>query len=594
LRQSLAAALALAAAMALPAPAFAGHARTPECPQELCAGISSDGSRVVFPFEEELTPGARGPEVYEWAEGRLRALVASPDGAPHPHAVGLDGVSADLSHVFVETDLSLVAEDTDGGLWDIYDLGGPTATLLSTSPLDAARGGVSFTSFAGASADGGRVFFNLMTPFAAEEPGTCWGVYERDGGVTSPIATPTKPEEPLPPNVCRSLDFGGVSADGSHVFFSTSRRLIDTDEGEDDIYQRVGGTLLIVTTYPERPGNSNCVDMPRYADASSDGGTVLFATNTAISTEDTDQAFDVYKREPDGSFILVSRGTDGGTACGFGGDRAVALSADGGIAIIETRTRLSSADTDSSNDLYRAEDGQAPVLISTGPTDPNADEQSPVFPDWVTDVSSDARTVAFETKQPLVAEDRDRSMDVYVNIAGTTELASKGPIKVGRASAAELLGVSDDGQTVAFATKGRLTGSDLDQHRDVYVRRVAGKKTLLLSKEEIPPRMRIARNGRLRASGTAVVRVSCPKTETSGPCHGAVTLTRGKRRLGRSSFTVEPGKRGPVRVRVPKSFSPIRSIRVLARVRGVDRLGNSSVTSGGVRLALRGKPVPGR
>jgi hypothetical protein len=590
----IAAALALAAALAFPAASWAGHARTPECPQELCAGVAADGSRIVFPFAEELTPGVIGPDVYEWSAGRLRALVATPKGPAHRPAIGLDGASADLSHVFVETAYSLVPEDTDGGLTDIYDVGGATPVLVSTGPLDAARNGASFSSYVGTSADGSRVFFSALTPFAPEEPGNCGGVYERANGVTTPIAIATKPQQPLPPNLCDSLSFGGVSGDDSHLFFTTSRDLIAEDEGGDDIYQRVGGALSVVTTYPERVGNSNCVDLPQFAGASADGATVLFTTNTAISSEDTDQAFDVYKREPDGSFVLVSRGTEGGSGCGFGGDRAVALSADGRIAIFETRARLSTADTDSSNDLYRAEDGQPPLLISTGPTDPNADEQSKVFPDWVTAASSDARTVAFETKEPLVAADSDRSMDVYVNVDGATELASTGPAKGGAGSAAELLGLSADGSTVVFATKGRLTESDLDRDRDVYLRRVAGKRTLLLSGEQIPPRIRIVRNGRLQASGKAVVRVGCPKAETSGPCHVTMALSRGRKRLGHASFQIDAGSRGPVSIRLPRSFSPRRSVRVLVRVRGSDQLGNSSVTTARVRLALRGKAAAGR
>jgi hypothetical protein len=586
LSRALAAALALAAAMAFPASALAGHARTPECPQELCAAVAADGSRVVFPFAEELTPGALGPEVYEWSAGRLRALVAVPKGPAHRPAIGLDGASADLSHVFVETSYSLVPEDVDGGISDIYDVGGAAPVLISTGPLDAARSGASFASYAGASADGRRVFLRSVAPLAAGDASACGGLYERANGATNLVVYGPATVPPLPPNHCYMEAFDGTSADGSHLFFSTEEDLLGEGRQATDIYQRVGGALSVLTTYPDPPGN--CVDLPKFAGASADGATVLFSTNSQISPEDTDEAFDVYKREPDGSFVLVSKGTDGGTGCGFGGDRAVALSADGGIAIFETRARLSPADTDSSNDLYRAEDGQPPLLISTGPTDPNTDEHANVFPDWVTAASADARTVAFETKQPLVAEDRDQEMDVYVNVDGVTELVSTGPLKAGSGSAAELLGLSADGQTVVFATKGALTGSDLNGHRDVYLRRVTAKRTLLLSAERIPPQMRLARRGSLRASGSALVRIACPKTEASGPCHGSVTLAAGRKPLGRAHFRVASGRRAGVSVRLRGSFSP-RSMRVLARVRGIDRLGNSAVTTGSVRLTLRGK-----
>jgi hypothetical protein len=597
LSRTLAAALALAAALglAVPATASAGHARTTECPQELCAAIATDGSRVAFPFPEALTTGARGPQVYEWRGGPLRPLVQAPPRTPQPSPIGLEGASSDLRRVFVDTNLTLSPADTDGGGWDIYDVGGSNPALISTGPLDPGPTAAIPASFAGASADGSRVFFNSLTPLVSVEPGLCSSVYERANGATMPIATPTTPQEPLPPNLCHSLSYGGISADGGHLFFTTSRDLVPEDNGGDDIYQRVGGALSILTTYPEpgpeRPNSGNCVDLPKFAAASADGGTVLFATNTAISPEDTDEAFDVYKRRADGSYVLVSRGTEGGlNGCGFGGDRAVALSADGTIAIFETRARLSPADADSSNDLYRAQDGAAPLLLSTGPADPNTDEQSKVFPDWVSAVSTDARTLAFETRLPLVAADRDRSMDVYVNIDGTTGLASTGPVKGSAASAAELLGLSADGQAVVFATKGRLARADLDRDRDIYLRRIAKGRTLLLSGEEIPPTMRISRRGTVRASGVARIRLSCPKVEASGPCHGFVTLSRGKKRLGRASFRIPSGRRGRVNVRLPRSLSPPHSMRVLARVTGADRLGNRALTTRAVRLVLRGMP----
>jgi hypothetical protein len=311
---------------------------------------------------------------------------------------------------------------------------------------------------------------------------------------------------------------------------------------------------------------------------------VLFSTNTAISPEDTDSTFDVYERRPDGSFPLISRGTDGGGGpCGFGGDRPIAISADGTIAIFETRARLSAADADSSNDVYRAQDEAAPLLLSTGPTNPGVDEQSQVFPDWVTAVSADARTVAFETKAQLLAEDRDQSMDVYVNVDGTTRLMSTGPVKGGLGASAELRGLSADGSTVVFATKGRLLPTDLDHDAtDIYLRRVASEQTVLVSAEQIAPQMRVAKNGRLLSTGRALVRVACPKAETSGPCHGTVTLWRGKKRLGRASFRIAAGARAPVSVRLPSSLTLLRSMRVL--VRGADQLGNTRVISRRVRF----------
>ena len=141
---------------------------------------------------------------------------------------------------------------------------------------------------------------------------------------------------------------------------------------------------------------------------------------------------------------------------------------------------------------------------------------------------------------------------------------------------------------MVFATKARLTRSDLDRDRDLYLRQIGPKRTVLLSSEAISPQMWVSARGLLLGSGAAEVRVGCPKAETSGPCHGTMSLRRGRSGLGRSAFSIAAGRHGHVRVRLPRSLSPPRSMRVLARVRGIDRLGNSQLTVRRVRLTMRG------
>jgi hypothetical protein len=528
----------------------------------------------VFPFEGELTAGAGDRQLYEWSGGGLRPLLP-PDLKYWPQ---LDEVSADATHVFVTTNLALSPEDTDGFGIDVYDLSGGQATLVSGGPFDAGP----FVSFAGASPDGSRAFFEA---FPAPTPGSssfCPGLYEHFTGQSSLLAP--DPDPPLPP-VCDSVKFGGVSEDGSHVFFTSESELEPGDETGEDIYQRVGTSLTRLTTYPE-PKNG-CVDLVKFADASRDGGTVLFATNTQVVPEDNDSTFDVYKRHPDGTFSLVSRGTDGGNQpCGFGGDRPVALSADGSTAIFETTARLSPADTDSSNDLYAVSDGGSPELLSTGPTDSNVDERSVVFPDWLALASSDARRVAFETKQPLVAADKDAATDVYIGAEGHTELISANAGEKGSGGNAELLALSGDGSTVVFATNESLVARDRNGKRDVYLRRVGSDHSVLLSGETIAPLMRIAKRGSLLRSGAIAVRLACPKAETSGPCRGRLVLSPGRRkpRLGTASFRIAPGRSARVVVHPRPRYRESVPRVVLARAHGADALGNSRVSLRRIRI----------
>ena len=579
----------LLVALVLPASAWAGRAVTGPCRTVFCAGVSADGSRVVFPFEEELTEGAGERQVYERSGGAIHPLL--PSGLRY--SVRLDEVSADANHIFVTTNLSLAAEDADGFGIDVFDISAGAITLASSGPFDAAGG--AFVSFMGASPDGARAFFDVFGP-PSPDSSMCPGLYQRAGGQTTRVAP--DPQPPTPP-VCSTVKFGGVSADGSHLFFSSGAELEPGDEQGEDIYQQVGGVLTRLTTYPEP--ESGCVDLVKFADASSDGGTVLFSTNVGIVAEDTDSTVDVYKRRPDGTFVLVSRGTDGGNLpCGFDGDRPVALSADGGIAIFETTARLSPADTDFSNDLYSASDNGAVELLSTGPADASVDGRpNNIFPDWLALASDDAQGVAFETHHRLLAADRDTAIDVYLRVGGQTKLISAGA-QNGVKSNAELLDISGDGSTMVFATKEALVPRDLDHERDVYLRRADRERSVLISAETIAPQMRIAKRGRLLRSGRVSIALSCPKSEVSGPCRGKLLLKRGRNgpRIGRASFRIAPGSRARVSVRLRHGASVPKSAFI--RARGIDALGNAQSVTQRIRIegyrpgrsGTRGLPRP--
>jgi hypothetical protein len=599
-------AVALFVVLAIPASAGAVQGYRAECQTAFCGGVSEDGSRAVFPFYEELTEGAERAQVYERVGGVTRALVPYPDDPPARTYVNLVGLSADARHAFVSTNLALVPADLDGGGTDIYDVFGGVPSLLSTGPLDTqAEPGFGPMSlpmfFMGASADGTRVFMDsLFEGLVPEDTDRCVDVYERFAGQTrfistGPTATPSFPE----PN-CDMASYDGLSSDGSHVFFKTGDHLIAEDEGGTDIYQRVGDALAMLTTYPEI--ERNCSDLPWFGDASADGTVVLFSTNIPIVAEDQDSTYDVYKRLPDRSYSLVSRGTEGGIGpCGFGGDKPVALSADGRTAIFETAFRLSPEDADSSVDLYSTDDSGAMSLVTTGPADASLDEHVLFPPAWPADVSDDASHVAFETRQPLIAADEDGAVDVYLRANGRTELVSTGPLGGNAGTGAELLSISGDGQTIAFATRERLTDEDTDRKMDFYVRRPNGlvrpgsasssikrsgaRRTVLISAESIPPRMKISRRASLLPSGAVAVRLGCPKAEKSGPCRGRLKLAthRQGKSVGVERFRIAAGRQMRVSVSLHGS-SPAKG-RLVARVRGADRLGNSAVVVR--RLALR-------
>jgi len=575
---------ALAGALLVPATAAAGRGinGTLDCRTVFCAGVSRDGSRIVFPHDGELIAGVGGRQLYEWHGGKIRALL--PLGrASERESVELDGVSADATHVFVSTSASLSSDDTDGSDWDVFDLNSGTSSLVSTGPLDGQAGSGWISSFQGASPDGSRVFFADSRALTAQDLDKCPDLYERSGGETRLIGP--NPDPPPPP-ICEWAAFGGVSGDGSHLFFVSGVELEPGDEQGEDIYQQVGSAFTRLTTYPEPEWN--CVESVRFVDASSDGGTILFTTNSAVLPEDTDRADDIYKRRPDGTFVLVSRDTPGGEGCGSFDGRAVALSADGHTTIFETSAPLSPTDRDSFNDLYSADDNGSIELISTGPTDPGVEEPTNVYPDWIADVSNDAKRVAFETRQQLVKADKDASADVYARADGRTVLISAGPpARPPMKPNAELSGISGDGNAVVFATREPLVAKDTNGERDVYLRRLGSRRPVLLSAETIPPRMVVSRRFSHLSSARIAIRIGCPDAEMNGPCRGTVKLASSRRSqaLGRADFRIAVGKRKRIVVSLRHALPPTRH-SLIARVRGIDFLGNAMLVVR--RVALGG------
>jgi hypothetical protein len=592
LRRGWALAAALAALL-VPASAAAGADYLSHCNGNgYCAVVSQDGSRVVFPFQEELTRGAGEGQIYEWSGGADHPLLPPRDREQAPSYANLLATSADASHVFVQTGEPLSQEDRDGTGSDVYDLHAGSPTLVSTGPLDPQAGTIpdpSLMSFGGASPDGSHVYFDSLSPLVASDTDNCRDVYERYAGQTTQVSTGPTATPSYPPGRCDSAGFSGVSADGSHVFFYTYDSLVPEDEDlGPDIYERVGGVVRPLTTYP--PASQGCVDIPRFGDSSADGRTVLFSTTMPVSPEDEDNQEDIYKREPDGSFVLVSRGADSGSepgACGgFAGDSPVALSADGRTAIFSTPARLSPADVDSSNDLYRADPSGVLSLISTGPTDPGTDERQPPPPQRTSAVSEDAQRVAFVSRARLVPEDRDDAIDVYLRSGDRTQLISTGPRGGDADRPAHLLGMSADGRTIAFGTGEALTSSDLDHRIDFYLWREGAPQPRLITAEEIAPRLGIAAHGRLRRDGRLGLRLACPAEEVSGPCLARVVVRSSRRSppLGRGKFRVPAGRRRWVAVPLRKR-APRPRHAVLVVVRGSDRAGNERSVRRRVKLS---------
>ena len=257
------------------------------------------------------------------------------------------------------------------------------------------------------------------------------------------------------------MTFEGASADGLHVFFSTTEALVAGDaDGSRDIYERFDG---IITRISAGAINGNGAFDAAFAGSSSDGTHVFFTTNEPLVSADTDTRRDIYERFS-GATSLVSTGSqNANTAVDASFGKA---STDGLHVFFTTAAALETTDTDSRTDVYDRSGGIT-TQVSIGAINGNGS-----FDVEFGGISDDASVVVFETAEPLESGDTDSSRDVYKRAGGVTS-----GITTSRDGAfdANFEAVNSTGSRIAFTTAEPSCGSvDVDAETDVYTHQAAG------------------------------------------------------------------------------------------------------------------------
>jgi hypothetical protein len=404
----------------------------------LCALALAANAGANHSFKEELSIGPTG------GNGAIHAFF--------------DGSSQDGTRAFFETSESLVSGDTDTA-FDVYERAGNTTTLVSTGP--SGGNGPSDVFFDGVSADGSRVFFDTDESLVPADTDAFIDVYQRSGGVTTLVST-----GPSGGNGAFDVTFDGISKDGAHVVFETDEALVSADtNGSTDIYDRSAGTTKLIT-------NGTAVGIPIYDGISDDGTHVFYDTDDALVAGDTDAEFDVYERFGS-STTLVSTGPAGGN--GAFPARYQGNSQSGTRVWFDTNEALVAGDTDGGcgvpptgcNDVYQRSGGTT-TQVSTG--------ANGAFDAFFDGASGDGSHVVFHTLEPLAAGDTDTKRDVYDRTGGTTVRVSTGPTGGNGAIDAIFAGLSLDGLRIFFETTESLEAADTDVRQDIY-ERVAGTTT---------------------------------------------------------------------------------------------------------------------
>ena len=272
-------------------------------PSAFFVGATPDGSRVYFTTHEPMEPTDTdsSADIYERTGSTTTRISLGSAGGNGIASAGFRAVAPDGSRVIFDTFESLEPDDTDTAN-DVYVRAGSTTTRLSTG---SAGGNASLSaSFAGASADASRVFFTTNEPMEPTDTDSSADIYERTGSTTTRISTGASGG-----NGAFGAFFAGASADGSRVFFITDESLEpgDTDTSAD-LYERTGSTTTRITT---GTSGGNGAFAPAFRAASTDGSRVFFTTDEQLEPGDTDSQVDAYERSGS-TTTLLSTGPNGG------------------------------------------------------------------------------------------------------------------------------------------------------------------------------------------------------------------------------------------------------------------------------------------
>jgi hypothetical protein len=420
------------------------------------AGASADGATAFFETSDPLLPADvdTNVDVYQRSAGVTTFLSGGVIGGSDALFAG---ASADGATVFFTTDESLAAGDTDSSQ-DVYQRQAGVTTLVSAGQING--NGAFNTGFEGASADGSRVFFSTDEKLInTDNTDSAEDIYQRSGGVTTLVSSGV-----VNGNGAFPVTFRDASADGSRVYFHTDEQLVAADtDASQDTYQATGGVTSLVSAGAI---NGNGASTAAFAGASSDGSRAFFISQEQLTADDTDSVTDIYERSG-GTTTKISAGQingNGPSSVTFRGS-----SADGTRVFFSSAEQLTSADTDSADDIYQRSAGVT-SLITLGTSGQNFRA-----------TSTDGSRVFFTTSEALVVGDTDVAIDLYQRQGAFTSLISQGQINGNGAFPVTFEGISSDGTHAFFSTSEKLVGGDTDSVGDVYERfsgttsRVAGQ-----------------------------------------------------------------------------------------------------------------------
>jgi hypothetical protein len=332
---------------------------------------SSDLRRIFL--QGQRTGSVKGNRVYLWNDGTTIEASASRRATPDPASdrVTLQDVSGDGRSAIMRTKLALTDDDTpDGGGansgQDLYVFRLPASDDVGAASLTRITGSTPGTSarLVAASRDHRRIYFSSDEALTRGAEAGRLNLYLYVAGSTRLVAT-----------------------------LADADREVPDPSGDPD-------APAVPSSFTEGPDETQ-----RQTRISDDGSVIVFRSQAALAGAPGGSLNLFRFDEADGGLACVSCALDGGasgeTQFSNGQSRGRNLTADGAMVFFDTTTAIDPADVNGTWDVYEYDAGTGTSKLVSNGTSPRGARYI--------DNSASGRDVFFETRDPLVPQDRNGS-----------------------------------------------------------------------------------------------------------------------------------------------------------------------------------------